>query len=82
MVSGIQMMLDNDGIEQAIPLPGILKMTGWSRTKFYNKKENLEKCGVVFYRYTGRPPARRGPFAFPSELKTWIRIEASKGKLI
>ncbi len=70
-----------DEYEAAVYLDGILKILGWSKAKFFNHKEELEACGAIFYRYEGRPPTRR-LCAFPSELKTWVRLKAAKGEMI
>jgi len=67
--------------ETAIYLDDILKILGWSRAKFFNRKDELQQCGAVFCRYEGRPPKKR-ICAFPSEIRTWIRNKASKGEII
>ncbi len=67
--------------EFAVYLDDILTILGWSRAKFFNKKKELDEAGAIFYRYEGRPPQRR-ICAFPSELRTWIRLKASKGEII
>jgi hypothetical protein len=67
-----------DEYESAVGLEGILTILGWSRTKFFSKRDALLSCGAIFYRNEGRPPVRRIR-AFRSELLTWIRLNASQG---
>jgi hypothetical protein len=69
------------GEESAVYLEDILTILGWSRAKFFNKREELKDAGAIFYRYEGRPPRLR-LCAFPSEIRTWIRLKASKGEII
>jgi hypothetical protein len=67
--------------ERAVHLKDILQILGWSRSKFFDHKEELENCGAVFIRYEGRPPTKR-ICAFPSELRSWIRLKASKREML
>lgn len=68
-------------VEAPVYLDDILIMTGWSRRKFYYKLQELRSCGVVMYRYEGRPPRKR-ICAFPSKIQKWMTIKASKGEII
>jgi hypothetical protein len=68
-------------VEIAVPLDSILRILGWSRAKFFNKKEELHNCGAIFYINQGRPPRKR-IYAFPSRLRNWISLKSSKGEII
>lgn len=71
--------MDDVDVEIAVYLPSILKILGWSREKYYRRHKELHELGVVFIRKQGRPPVRR-ICAFPSELKTYIRMKSRAGQ--
>ena len=60
-------------VEEAIPLPQILKMLGWSERKYHQKRPELVRMGVVFKRREGRPYIVR-TYAFPSRITTAISM--------
>ena len=66
-------------VETAVHLEDILRILGWSQSKFYRRRWELDDLGIIFYRYQGRPPVRR-LCAFPSDLRAWIRAKAKKGE--
>jgi len=52
------------------------------RMMLYRKAE-LEACGAIFYMLKGNPrkhQRRKVVCAFPSQLRNWIRLKASKGE--
>ncbi len=57
------------------------KMTGMSPSKAYRKRKELLNCGAIFYMHRGRPPRKRMMF-FPSIIRRWIGIKASRGEII
>ena len=65
--------------ERAVGLDEILWILRWSRSKFYSRRQELLDCGCVFYQFEGRPPKWRVR-AFPSRLKNWTGLKASKGE--
>ena len=78
--------MNHDPPEDAVYLPEILKILGWSRSKFNSfnretgKKWRVELLddNAIFYQYEGRPPHRRIK-AFPSTLREWVHWKISKG---
>ena len=58
-------------VEIAVGFEDILKILGWSRSKFFNYREVLQDAGVIFYRWEGRPRVKR-MYAFPTRLQEWI----------
>ena len=68
-------------IETAVYLEDILSILGWSRRKFFRRREELVSCGAIFYRRQGRPPKKR-ICAFPSTLMIWAQLKATKGEMI
>ena len=61
-------------VEEAIPRPDIIKMLGWCDRKFWKRRPELIKYGVIFYRYSGKPPKKR-IYAFPSRIHKYIAIK-------
>ena len=61
-------------LEVAVPLPGILRILGWSRRKFFYRRNELLDCGAVFMLNHGRPP-RKMYFAFPTALRRWMGLK-------
>jgi hypothetical protein len=59
----------------------ISKVFPCSERKVRSLKDELTSCGAIFYIRLGRPPRRRVA-AFPSRIKKWIAIKASKGQVI
>jgi hypothetical protein len=57
------------------------KMTGMSPSKAHRKRAELLNCGAIFYMYRGRPPRKRLMF-FPSIIKRWLGLKASKGEIV
>lgn len=82
-------MVNHDPAEDAVYLPEILKILGWSRSKFNSlnpetdKKWRVELLDdhVIFYQHEGSPPHKRIK-AFPSDLRKWIHWKISKGHLL
>lgn len=66
-------------VEVAVRLDDILLILGWSRKKFFLYRKELVDAGVIFYSRRGRP-YRRMIFGFPSRLRSWISLKASKGE--
>ena len=61
----------------------IAKMFNTSVRNMMNRKAELEFCGAIFYMLKGDPrkhQRRRVVCAFPSQLRNWIRLKASKGE--
>jgi hypothetical protein len=61
----------------------IAKMFNTSVRVMMNRKAELESCGAIFYMLKGDPrkhQRRRVVCAFPSQLRNWIRVKASKGE--
>ena len=65
--------------EVAVDLGQILRLLHWSKTKFYSRRKELMDAGAIFYQFEGRPPKWRVR-AFPSRLKNWTGLKASKGE--
>lgn len=65
--------------ETAIGFDEILRILHWSKTKFYSRRQELLDAGVIFNQYEGRPPRWRVR-AFPSRIKNWTGLKASKGE--
>ena len=59
----------------------ISRIFPFSERKVRSLKDELADCGAIFYTRLGRPPRRRVA-AFASELRTWIRLKASKREII
>ena len=59
----------------------IAKMFNCSERKMRSLKDELEYSGAIFYMYLGRPPRKR-VCAFPSHLRVWAGLKASKGETI
>ena len=68
-------------VESAVYLKDILAILGWSRRKFFRRREELIRCGAIFYRRQGRPPQKR-ICAFPSTLRIWAGLKGTKGEMI
>ena len=68
-------------VETAVRLDDILRILGWSKSKFYRRRIELINAGVIFYRYEGRPPKKR-LYAFPGRVQNWIALKASKREII
>ena len=64
-------------VETAVYLKDILKLLRWSERRFRRNREELLDAGVIFYRKEGRPRARR-VYAFPSELRHWIKLKSRR----
>ena len=61
----------------------IAKMFNTSVRNMMNRKAELEACGVIFYMLKGNPRLHKRHKVvcpFPSFLKNWIIIKASKGE--
>ena len=65
--------------ETLVGLDHILKMLNWSKTKFYTRRQELRDAGVIFYQWEGSPPKWRVR-AFPSRIKNWTGLKASRGE--
>ena len=65
-------------VEIAVDLNDILKVFGWSRSKFFRNREELWDLGIIFYRREGCPPTRK-IYAFPSVIQRYIMLQASRG---
>ena len=65
--------------EIAIGFDQILRMLHWSKSKFYTRRQELLDAGAIFYQYEGKPPVWRVR-AFPSRIKNWTGLKASKGE--
>jgi len=68
-------------VEVAMPLRDILKMLGWSQSKFYQRKAELIQMGVIFYRMSLKPP-RPNIYAFPSRIHKYIIAKARNGEVL
>lgn len=73
-------MMPNEN-EVAVYLDDILLILGWSRAKFFRKAPELFNSGAIIHRYQGSPPKKR-IIAFPSALKSWMSLKASKGEMV
>lgn len=71
----------NNDVEIAVHKEDILKILGWSYSKFRRYRGELLDAGVIFYRNEGRPPQQK-LCAFPSLIKRWIGIKARQGEKI
>lgn len=83
-------MVDHDPSEErAVYLPEILKILGWSRSKFNSLNREtgkkwrveLKDDNAIFYQREGSPPHRRIK-AFPTKLREWMALKSSKGHLL
>lgn len=59
----------------------IAAMFNCSERKMRGLRDEMARCGAIFYMYLGRPPRKR-VCAFPSRLKNWSAIMASKGNIL
>ena len=70
-------------VEPPLDVEGICIVLGWSRSKFYNHKDELLKDGAIFHNIQGSPPRRRKIMrAHESTLKDWVRKKTLKGEAI
>jgi hypothetical protein len=67
--------------EKYIGVDQIRKFFGWSKSTYHERKTELIKAGVIFYRWRGRPP-RKTPCAMRETLLRWIVMKAKKGETI
>ena len=70
-----------DNVEIAVPLEDILKILGWSRSKFFQKAGELRDLGVIFYRKEPnfyKPRIR----AFPSRIHRYIHEKSRRGHVL
>ena len=68
-------------VEIAVYKDDILKILGWSYSKYKYRRQELVDSGVIFYRYEGIPPQKR-LCAFPSKIRDWISLKSSKGEVV
>ena len=59
----------------------IAEIFGCSERKMRSLRGELQELGVIFYMRQGRPPRKR-VCAFPSLLKRWSGLKASRGEII
>jgi len=68
-------------VETAVELSDILKILGWSRSKFFENIQELRDLGVIFYRREKgcfKPRIR----AFPSRVHRYIHEKAIRGEIL
>ena len=68
-------------VEVAIGSKDIMKMLGWSPSKFYRRRQELMDMGVIFYRMALKPP-RPNIYAFPSRIHKYVAVKARKGEVL
>jgi len=68
-------------VESPIGLKDILTVLGWSRWKFFNRKQELVSAGLVFYVNEGSPPRKRIR-AYASRLMDWVQEQAKMGRTL
>ncbi|MBW1788374.1 MAG: hypothetical protein JRK53_17420 [Deltaproteobacteria bacterium] len=71
-------------VEEAVYLQDILKILGWSRSKFFEKRRELVAAGVIHYRRErgGSNPRKPRIIAFPSRVQRWIALKSARGETI
>lgn len=59
----------------------LCKMLGMKRSMAFRKREELERAGAIYCTREGRPPKKVMRF-FPSIVKRWTGLKASKGEIV
>ncbi len=67
-------------VEVAVRFDDIIKILGWKRRKYFDRRKELEDAGVVFKQFSGCPHKRRLIMAFPSRVRAWMALKAAKGE--
>jgi len=58
-------------VETAVYFDDILKILGWSRSKYKRNRKALHNSGAIYYDQEGAPPTLRVK-AFPSRLQKYL----------
>ena len=64
-------------VETAVYLDDILKILGWTLSKYKRHRKRLHAAGAIFYDKEGAPPQLRVK-AFPSKLQRYLHLYSKK----